>query len=352
MQALFFRGTYLLHVSCVSHRGAQLPTLSRPKMSTSVSVSLGTTLPLYIKRMRSVAGLLGTASCIRWRSSLMVVDVGRSGRLTPPSTSVDGERILRLTKTGSSAMVFSERTAGGVTVVARCSSGPRFVYVALRARDSQSSNARACSLQAARAVTRLCGYSELGESITAPQLLDYCISSSMAPESKGERRPSPALQLREPRQEPRMSLRTSLAAESCCFSQAPLRHSSTRPCADALYISAPISKPNIKYTKWGSNDRHLRPPAPPSRRPSASPPSAPTCVRPLIASIAQLLFFDALPRTTFPSKRVFQIAAELGAQEYQDKMGAHSHRPRRRLSRSMATLSYPAEGEAYTKRGG
>lgn len=95
-------------ISCwLSTSGGQ-PTVSTPKMLPNVSASLATTLPLYIRRIRSGAGLDDTASCMRLRSSLIVVDTGRCGKVMPPSTSAEGERILRVMTRSSSAMVSSD----------------------------------------------------------------------------------------------------------------------------------------------------------------------------------------------------------------------------------------------------
>jgi len=106
-------------------------TFSAPKTLPSVSASFATTRPLYINRMRSGTGLEETASRMRLRSSLIVVVVGRSVKVMPPSTSLDGERILRLMVEFSSA-ILNVRTARESSVM--CSGGRRVgnvsVYVA------------------------------------------------------------------------------------------------------------------------------------------------------------------------------------------------------------------------------
>lgn len=54
--------------------------------------------------MRSGAGLEGTASCMRLRSSLTVMEAGRPARVMPPSSSTEGERTLRLIVCSASVM--------------------------------------------------------------------------------------------------------------------------------------------------------------------------------------------------------------------------------------------------------
>jgi hypothetical protein len=80
-------------------------TLSAPNTVASVSASFAMTRPRYIRRMRSGAGFEGAVSCIRVRNSWIVVAAGKLGKLRPPCSSVDGERMRRLTAGTSSAML-------------------------------------------------------------------------------------------------------------------------------------------------------------------------------------------------------------------------------------------------------
>ena len=87
------------------HSGSK-QTFSAPNTSASVSESLATTLPRYIRRIRSVEGWSGIASWMRARSSRTVVEAASAERVNPPSEL--GWRTLRLIVRVSSAMVSSE----------------------------------------------------------------------------------------------------------------------------------------------------------------------------------------------------------------------------------------------------